>query len=51
MLVDADTLDFREGGRHLMNERGAGNQLTWREHLDVNPEVVLAATPRLHCGP
>jgi hypothetical protein len=34
-----------------MNERGAGNQLTWREHLDVNPEVVLAATPRLHCGP
>jgi hypothetical protein len=31
MLVDADTLDFRVGGRNLMTERGAGNQLTRHE--------------------
>src|SRR5260370_3647819 len=42
MLADADALDFRVGGRNLMTERGVGNQLTWHEHLEVDPEVALA---------
>src|SRR5258708_1785094 len=42
MLVDADALDFRISGRNLTTERGAGNQLTWHEHLEVEHEAALA---------
>src|SRR5580700_2401352 len=42
MLLDADTLDLRAGGRNLMAERGTGNQLHWHEHLKMDPEVTLA---------
>src|SRR5712671_800711 len=37
MLLDADTLDLRAGGRNLISERGTGNQLHWHEHLKMDP--------------
>src|SRR5580704_7152229 len=42
MLLDADTLDLRAGGRNLMAERRTGNHLHWHEHLKMDPEVTFA---------